>query len=311
MIFRFGCVTTTLTLNFLFSDRLKLSSTCDDKRTNKASINIARDATRSSLLSAGPRSYLYEVAKPKPPPRLNKKKRSDSKEEQNKPIKSDLGFEDRISVSSNSEIRLEQFHDSNQDENRKTVSEKPRFESSVESDSFPEHAGYLSMSRASSDIKELKQFAPSHNLNKLNRLSNTNSSGYFSRKSGSVSLSLSNSNASSTASSKFSLPSDGELSRQSSTTANGRTMPLIKPRSRLNIETDGCESNVEEDVFPVNKWIDSPEYATIAQKNAVEDDKAEEYIAATPLNTRSVSLKSTHSDRSSKSVVKDPQTTNR
>ena len=248
---------------------------------HKAANNIASDDTKkSSLLTNGAASCFCEVAKPKPPPRLNKKKRNSSSENEQKTKIFDLNLGDSgDSVREESEgFPIEQHSDITEAKKEKNQFENTDGNYSAKSDScgfFPEHANYLSILRVSdcSDTKQHKQSSQSQNPLKFKTSSNANSSGYLSQISGSVSLSPSNSNASSITSSKFPLASDGEMSRSSSITGKSCSMNSDNKINKVkHSKKDGAEVDINEDVFPVNSWLESSEYVSIAQKNTVEDD---------------------------------------
>ena len=253
----------------------------------KASINA--QSSRSSSFQdkqttvTSSSSLYYEIAKPRPPPRLRKSNVNSNsyhfhQQLDPKSAKAILRKFAKRSLSTTSSNGSIQSSDDKHTENLslRSASFKTNDVNEPIESLQTENLEYLtcSTSRDQRGSAKLSNVFP-----KSNFVSNTTtSSGYFSPRTPSVSLSSSNSNASSTTSSKFSSARSSKRSHSSFMSTSERSSTADSELKKIMakcIESSEQESNVddEEDVFSVKLWVESSEYANLASHN---DDKTEE-----------------------------------
>ena len=239
------------------------------------------DKQTSMTSSAG--SLYYEIAKPKPPPRLRKSKNSPSSihksidldpKEAKSILLRDNSTRSVTSLDSQSSVKENQSKNLNK---RSLSFEKS--ESSKSTDNLQtERAGYITGPEA---LKATSGTSLSRVLTKSDSSSNaaTNSSSdYFSPRSGSTSITPSNSNASSTTSSGTSLKfRSGRSSQHSQTSQKSEESEATKVSNKTKKDMDQELNHDDEDVFPVKFWVESTEYANLVEQTNIskESDKVD------------------------------------
>ena len=238
-------------------------SSCKSGNVSKTKRDMLQaDQQSRAMLTA---DLLYEVAKPKPPPRMRKKKSKIWDNEDPSQLSVDPKSAKSILLGGESkQPRLETTSRKESCDTSKAQDELPNLRNSKVESPTQQNTEYLTISPKRSESNISMSSGISRALAKSDTSSNTtSSSGYFSRRSDSASLSSSNSNVSSTSSNKRQIKVKKQLSSH---------IPSNQASSSPPNDDVGIDCSLEEDVFPVKSWVESSEYASIAMKNAIKEN---------------------------------------